>query len=717
MFLGLFLTCTVALALMTILLVGVGHRIKFASRLVGLLLSVVVVAAAGEIAARVWDLPSEYVLAGEAVLLVVCAAVVFFRPAWNPVGQVAFASLAAAAISYLAFAAWYTAFGGLSVPGAVASGVLFFLEFLALILATYFAFESIDVLCRTKWERPIPEPDPAYRPKVSLQIAAYNEPPDMLIETIKSVETIDYPDFELVVIDNNTKDPAVWQPVEEYCRDRPRVKFVHVDELSGFKSGALNLALTDHTDPHAEIVGVIDADYLLDPDYLKSVVGHFADQNIAFVQTPQDYREYEGDRYLTACYDAYRYFFATSMPSRNERDSIIFAGTMGLLRRSVLEKLGGWDEWTITEDAEASLRMLKEGYSGLYIDRSFGKGIMPLTFATFKSQRFRWCFGGMQILRKHWRDLMPWTRGPENRLTTGQRVDYLFGSIQWLNDLIYLGFSIVLLSTATLLVTKGEVGIRPLLGAVVLLPSALIASGLFRAMWALRRRTGIGLARALRAFANWLSVSWTVALACVQGLIRRKGVFMRTPKVSEKRNLWSAFWSARAETVLAGLLWAAGVVVALRGKGTPFVFALFGWQGAVYATSPYMSWLNTRAELTDDLERRRRTEIMRERVGPRLALLAGTVSAAVAAMILAVILIFGGSNPGNPKNPFTVPHRQPGDQGPLEDLLGGGVGSEPSPAPTESPSPTSSPGPSPTESPSPSPEPSPTPTPTPTSSP
>lgn len=710
MFLGLFLTCAVALALMTILLVGVGHRIRVSSRLLGLLLSVVVVVAAGEIAARIWDLPSEYVLAGEAVVLVIAAAVVFLRPMWNPVGQVAYACLAAAGISYLAFAAWYTVFGGLSLAGAVASGILFFLELMALTLATYFAFESIDVLCRTRWERPIGDPDPTYRPKVSLQIAAYNEPPDMLIETIKSAESIDYPDFEVVVIDNNTKDPAVWRPVEDYCRDRPRVKFVHVEELSGFKSGALNLALTEHTDRDAEIVGVIDADYLIDPEYLKSVVGYFADSDIAFVQTPQDYREYEGDRYLTACYDAYKYFFATSMPSRNERDSIIFAGTMGLLRRSVLEKLGGWDEWTITEDAEASLRMLKDGHSGLYINRSFGQGIMPLTFASFKAQRFRWCFGGMQILRKHWRDLLPGGGGPDNRLSMGQRVDYLFGSIQWLNDLIYLGFTIVLLSTAALLVTKGQVGIRPLLGAVVLLPSALIASGLVRALWALRRRTGIGVGRALRAFANWLSVSWTVALACVQGLTRRKGVFMRTPKVSEKRNAWSAFWSARAETVLAALLWGAAVVVALRGKGTPFVYALFGWQGAVYATSPYMSWLNTRAELAEDLERRRRTEIMRERVGPPLALLAGTVTAAVAGLILAVILIFGGSNPGNPKNPFTVPHSQTGDQGPLEDLIGGG--SEPTPSPTGSPVPTSSPSPSPTETSSPTPEPSPSPTPT-----
>ena len=88
---------------------------------------------------------------------------------------------------------------------------------------------------------------------VSIHLAAYNEPPDMLIQTIQSLEAIHYPRFEVVIIDNNTKDPEVWQPVEEYCRDRPGVTFVHVDPWPGFKSGALNLVLREHTHPDAEI--------------------------------------------------------------------------------------------------------------------------------------------------------------------------------------------------------------------------------------------------------------------------------------------------------------------------------------------------------------------------------------------------------------------------------------------------------------------------------
>ena len=667
MFLSLFLTCAVALALTTILLLLAGHRGHRTSRMLGALLAVAVAVFAGPAAMVLFDLPREPVLAAEAGLVIFGIAITLVRPQWNPIGQVFYGTLLASAVTYLSFAAWYTLFGGLSLVGAVASGLLFLLELAALTLTAWYAFDTCDSAARIRWDRPVPEPDAAYLPKVSLQIAAYNEPPDMLIETIASVEALDYPDLEIVVIDNNTEDPAVWRPVEDYCRDRPRMKFVHVEGLEGFKAGALNLALSEHTAPGAEIVGVIDADYLLDPSYLRSVVGYFADPNIAFVQTPQDYRDWESDRYLTACYDAYRYFFATSMPSRNQRDSIIFAGTMGLIRRSVLERLHGWDEWCITEDALASLRMLKAGYSGLYVHRSFGKGIMPLTFASLKSQRFRWCFGGIQILKRHMRDLLPWNRDPRNHLSFGQRMDYLFSSLQWFNDLLYLGFSVVLLTTAALLVTQGRVGIRPLLGAVVLLPATLIISGLLRAMWALRTATGIGTTRAVRAFGNWLSLSWTVAVTCIQGLVRSDMVFMRTPKTSEDPRAIDALRMAKPETFVALLLWAAGVAAALTGEATPFLVGLFAWQGTVYATALYMSWLNVRGKLSPELERRRRSERLRDRRGVRVAFALGSAGALVAATILAGVLYLGGSNPGTPENPFVVPESS--NDGPFSGLI------------------------------------------------
>jgi cellulose synthase/poly-beta-1,6-N-acetylglucosamine synthase-like glycosyltransferase len=489
---------------------------------------------------------------------------------------------------------------------------------------------------------------------------------------------LEYPDFEIVVIDNNTQDPDVWQPVEAYCADKPRVKFVHVDPWPGYKSGALNLALERYVDPRAEIVGVVDADYLVEPNWLHETVGYFADPDLAFVQTPQDYREFEGNRYLTACYDAYRYFFSSAMPSRNERNSIIFAGTMGLLRRPPLVELGGWDEWCITEDAETSLRLLMAGYAGLFIARSYGRGIMPLSFVSLKSQRFRWCFGGMQILRRHWKSLMPWTRDPDNRLTVGQRLDYLIGGLQWTNDLILLGFTLVLAVVGALLLSGSSVAIRPLIGPTILLPATLLTVGLLRAVWALRMRTRISYPRALFAFINWLSLSWTVAFACIQGLIRREGVFMRTPKSEDDRSLWAAIVSARTELFLTVVMWGLAGALAVTTNATWLLIGLLSWQGFVYASAPMMSWLDEHEHLTPELELRRRTESRRERIAALARPVAigslGTVLAGAA--VFAIVLALGVSHPGRPTNPFNTPQAGPGDNGPF------GLVSHPAPSAT-----------------------------------
>ena len=657
MLFGFFVVCAMDLGLASLLLVLAGDRLRHASALAGALLSAAVAVAAGEIVRSVWSVATGPIEAAVVFVTLLGITASVTRRSWNAIGQAFFSSFVAASLAYLAFAWDITVAGHLSVIGALASLVLLVLETAALTLASSFAFETCDVVCRVRHDRVFPAPDPGYRPKVSLHIAAYNEPPDMLIETIRSIEAIDYPDFELVVVDNNTKDEAVWRPVEEYCRDRPRVRFVHVDPWPGYKSGALNLVLERYCDPAAEIVGVIDADYVVDPSYLEETVGYFADPDVAFVQTPQDYRDWEGNPYFTACYDAYRYFFATAMPSRNERNSIIFAGTMGLLRRRALEQVGGWDEWCITEDAETSLRLLMNGYSGMYVARSFGQGIMPLTFSSLKSQRFRWCFGGMQILRRHWRSLMPWDRSPDNRLSTGQRLDYLLGGLQWMNDLVLLGFSAVLLIVSGLMLAGENVAIRPLVGPTVMLPAALVASGLMRALWALRRRTHISVRRALLAFCNWLALSWTVARACIQGLVRAEGVFLRTPKTGGAHRLRAAFRAAAPETVLGLLLWGSAAALAVVAHPTTLLVGLVAWQGVVYLSSPVMSWLSQRAHLTPELEERRRTEERRERLVDVLkpAAVATTLALGTAAATMVAILIIGAGHAGHPVNPFSVP--------------------------------------------------------------
>src|SRR5467141_3863843 len=169
-------------------------------------------------------------------------------------------------------------------------------------------------------------------PKVSVHVPAYNEPAAMLIETLDALARLDYPDFEVLVIDNNTLEEAVWRPVEAHCAQLgARFRFFHVAPLAGFKAGALNYALA-RTAPDAEIVAVIDADYVVEPRWLRDLTPGFHDPRIAIVQAPQDYRDGGESAFKAMCYAEYRGFFHIGMITRNERNAIIQHGTMQILK-------------------------------------------------------------------------------------------------------------------------------------------------------------------------------------------------------------------------------------------------------------------------------------------------------------------------------------------------------------------------------------------------
>src|SRR5690606_34176382 len=142
--------------------------------------------------------------------------------------------------------------------------------------------------------------------------------------------------------------------------------------------------------------------YVVAPNFLRETVPYFRNPRVAFVQTPQAFHNADTNLFAQFSALAQRFFFEISMRSRNERNAIIFCGTMGLIRKRALQRIGGWDEWCITEDAEASLRLLRKGYQGLYVNQAYGRGVLPTTFEDTKKQRFRWAFGGMQILRRYW---------------------------------------------------------------------------------------------------------------------------------------------------------------------------------------------------------------------------------------------------------------------------------------------------------------------------
>jgi cellulose synthase/poly-beta-1,6-N-acetylglucosamine synthase-like glycosyltransferase len=621
---------------------------------------------------------------------------------WSARGHLCWSTTFFLFAAYLAFMLDWTFSSGLPIATEVGGFLLWLLEVFAAFLGTAYLWELCDALGSEHWRRRIEqgvrEGDPgAELPFVSMQVPAHFEPPEMVIETLSRLKQIDYPSYEIIAIDDNTEDEELWRPVESWCRDND-VKFVHLSDWPGYKSGALNYALSEMTDARTELVAVVDSDYQMEPDFLRRCAPLFARPDVGFIQAPQDYRDWEHAPYYRRLYYSYAYFFAVSQPSRNERDGAIFAGTMGLIRRSALEEVGGWDEWCITEDAELSLRLLRAGWSGLHVDRSFGRGVMPLTFEAMKGQRFRWCFGGIQILRKNWRWMLPGPVTARNKLSMGQRWAYFSGALQWYGDLLAFIFFLFLMAGAVNIATGGGLLFRKLSGFLIATIPLLVVIGLVRAIALLRRSTHASWRDALGAFLVWQSTSLVTARASVQALYANEAEFLRTPKTSEEAHFWDAIRANRAETFF-GLLGLAGIAASLTqpvSLAGPLTAALLLWPTIAYLSAPFNSLAAQRAALPPELRYRRSTEFLRTGSARRVTAAAGGL--ALAGVAAAAVLTL--TAPGN------VHVNGPNIIGPVRGQPAKSSTASPSESPSTSGSPTATSTPSASDTPSSQPSPS-----------
>ena len=455
----------------------------------------------------------------------------------------------------IVFAFWT---GHYFVPGAV---VAFGLGVLLLVPLVFIALARVEEIAAVAFgQRPrrlisgaLAAPE-GFAPKVSIHIPAYREPPDMLKATLDAVARLQYPNFECVVVINNTPDPSFWRPIEEHCRALgERFKFVNVDNLAGFKAGALRLALA-HTASDASIIGVIDADYVVQADWLKDLVPAFADPQVALVQAPQDHRDADRTLMHRAMNGEYAGFFDIGMVMRNEANAIVTHGTMCLMRRSAVEAAGGWSSDTICEDTDLGLTLLEQGWQVHYTNRRYGHGLLPDTFEAYKKQRYRWAYGGFQILKKHWRQLLP----QSHRLTSEQKREFALGWLNWLGA-ESLGVVVAMLNLVWVpVVAFLGIAIPDKILTLPILAAFLVTAAHFVALY--RLRVAIPLKQLLGAVLAAMSVQWTVARAVGLGIWTESVPFTRTAKggTTRKGPDFPAFW----EGVMAALLLLGAATVA-----------------------------------------------------------------------------------------------------------------------------------------------------------
>jgi hypothetical protein len=225
------------------------------------------------------------------------------------------------------------------------------------------------------------------------------------------------------------------------------------------------------------------------------------------------------------------------------------------VRRSAIDAAGGWSSDTICEDTDLGLTLLELGYLAHYTNKRYGHGLLPDTFNAYKKQRDRWAYGGLQILKKHWRRFLP----GRSRLTRDQKREFSLGWLNWLGA-ESVGVVVAILNILWVpVIAFLDIAVPDRILTVPIIAAFVISMAHFVTLYRMRVNIGAG-QMAISAIAA-MSVQWTVARAVAMGMIKDHLPFVRTDKGGAGKARIGADFHAFWESILAGLLILGAVIL------------------------------------------------------------------------------------------------------------------------------------------------------------
>ena len=269
-----------------------------------------------------------------------------------------------------------------------------FLVAIALGIARLFVLGALAFWNQRKFASTVPPaPDPLGLP-VSVLIPAYNEEV-VIATTVERILASDYPDLEIIVIDDGSRDRTSEVLNTRFGAD-PRVTVLTIQN-SG-KAGALNLGLAQ---AQGEIIVALDADTLFNRNTISRLARWFGDAKIGAVAGNAKV----GNRInMITRWQALEYIVAQNL----ERRALAALGTLtvvpgavGAWRRSVLLQLSGFPAETLAEDQDLTIAVQRAGYRVLFDSTAIARTEAPATFRGLARQRFRWAYGTLQCLWKY----------------------------------------------------------------------------------------------------------------------------------------------------------------------------------------------------------------------------------------------------------------------------------------------------------------------------
>ncbi len=304
--------------------------------------------------------------------------------------------------------------------------------FAAYPIVTSILWMTTTLFFRARWERDRREPPPLLEsfPKVSILISARNEE-RVLGQAIEACRAIDYPDYEIVVVDDGSSDRTLAE-IRRFADDR-RVRVIHKARNEG-KALALNDALPCL---NGEIVLIVDADAEPEPDILRHLIPHFQSARVAAVTGNPRVKNVVN--FLTRL----QFMEFTSIVSLLRRSQRIWgrvvtvSGVVCAFRRAALVDVNGFSPDMATEDIELTWRLQKNFWDVRYEPRALVWMTVPESLGTLFRQRRRWGRGLMQVLRRHadvvlhWKYRRMWPIFTEAALSTLWALDFVVLTALW----------------------------------------------------------------------------------------------------------------------------------------------------------------------------------------------------------------------------------------------------------------------------------------------
>jgi cellulose synthase (UDP-forming) len=276
---------------------------------------------------------------------------------------------------------------------------------------------------------------------VDVLVPSYNEPVDLVRKTLLAAVAMDYP-HRTWLLDDGRREEMKMLATEVGCEYLTRGDNAHA------KAGNLNNALA-HTS--GEFVAIFDADHAPRHDFLSKLLGYFDDDAVAFVQAPQDYFNLDSYQHRRGrpgepLWTEQSLFFRVIQRGKDCWNAAFFCGSCAVIRRSSLDRIGGFATGTVTEDLHTSIRLHAAGFRSVYHAEPLAFGVAPESVAPFIGQRVRWGQGAMHVWRK---EGILTHRG----LSIAQRLNY-FASVLtyfdgWQKAVFYLA-PVVVLTTGVL---------------------------------------------------------------------------------------------------------------------------------------------------------------------------------------------------------------------------------------------------------------------------